>query len=120
RRTSDNSTSRATGTQALVAAAWDNRGVRALLVCAALAACGRPEVVPAARPPAAPSVVPPAPGVNAQVPGTGGAAINAGGAAPGARLPDGVAPVAYDLTLEIDPERASFTGRVAITIAVTA
>jgi alanyl aminopeptidase len=34
-------------------------------------------------------------------------------------LPEGVAPLAYDLTLELDPERASFTGRVAIAIAVT-
>jgi alanyl aminopeptidase len=40
-------------------------------------------------------------------------------APPGARLPDGVAPIAYDLTLELDPDRASFTGRVAITIQVT-
>jgi cytosol alanyl aminopeptidase len=39
---------------------------------------------------------------------------------PGARLPDGVAPLAYDLTLELDPDRGSFTGRVAITIAVAA
>jgi alanyl aminopeptidase len=31
-----------------------------------------------------------------------------------------VAPSAYDLTLELAPDRASFTGRVAITIAVTA
>jgi alanyl aminopeptidase len=36
------------------------------------------------------------------------------------RLPDGVAPLAYDLTLELDPDRASFTGHVAITIAVAA
>src|SRR6185436_1190621 len=32
----------------------------------------------------------------------------------------GVAPVSYDLTLELDPERDSFTGHVAIAIEVTA
>jgi alanyl aminopeptidase len=94
------------------------------MICAALAACGRPEVAPIARPPAARAAA------QAQVPetaaagsgGTGGAGPRATGAdaGPGARLPDGVAPLAYDLTLELDPERASFTGRVAITIAVTA
>src|SRR6201999_1574815 len=36
---------------------------------------------------------------------------------PAGRLPEGVAPVAYDLTLELDPDQASFAGRVAITIA---
>jgi len=32
-------------------------------------------------------------------------------------LPDGIAPIAYDLTLEVDPERATFAGHVAIAIA---
>jgi alanyl aminopeptidase len=96
--------------------------VRALLFCAALAACGRPEAAPIARPLAAPSVLTPAAGTRTQVSGPGGLAVSvdADRAPPGPRLPEGVAPLAYDLTLELDPERASFTGRVAITITVTA
>ncbi|HEX3478686.1 MAG TPA: M1 family aminopeptidase [Kofleriaceae bacterium] len=84
-----------------------------LLLCAALAACGRPEVAAGARPPAPAAA--PAGGAEA-----GRAAAGTAAGAPGARLPDGVAPLAYDLTLELDPDRASFTGRVAITIAVAA
>ncbi|HET9623457.1 MAG TPA: M1 family aminopeptidase, partial [Kofleriaceae bacterium] len=41
-------------------------------------------------------------------------------APPGPRLDDRAAPVAYDVTLEIDPARATFTGHVAITIDVAA
>jgi alanyl aminopeptidase len=48
----------------------------------------------------------------------GGAAAGAG-APPAGRLPEGIGPLAYDLTLELDPDHASFTGRVEITIAAT-
>jgi alanyl aminopeptidase len=85
--------------------------VRAIAMCAVLAACGRTEVT---RAPAVETVsahgqvlhaVPVAP--IAPVP-------------PGLRLPDGIAPVSYELTLELDPEREAFTGRVAITVSVSA
>jgi alanyl aminopeptidase len=122
--------------RAFAAAAWNNRGVRVLLLCAALAACGRPEGAAGARPLAGPPrVAPPpagagvaaAPAPGAALAGTGAPADvrpeapgTAAGAVPGARLPDGVAPLAYDLTLELDPDRGAFTGSVAITIAVAA
>ena len=51
-----------------------------------------------------------------RAPATGGAAA----ASPGPRLVDGVVPVSYDLTLELDPERGGFTGHVAIAIDVAA
>jgi alanyl aminopeptidase len=34
--------------------------------------------------------------------------------APGVRLPDGATPLAYDLRLEVDPDRETFSGTVAI------
>ncbi|MGE5183026.1 MAG: M1 family peptidase, partial [Acidobacteriota bacterium] len=40
--------------------------------------------------------------------------------APGLRLPEGVAPLAYDLTLEVDPEQAEFRGHVEIRVHLTA
>ena len=39
---------------------------------------------------------------------------------PGPRLPDGAAPLAYDLRLEIDPEQEAFTGHVAIRVQLAA
>jgi cytosol alanyl aminopeptidase len=81
------------------------RVVRAFAICAVLAACGRPEAPPSVRAPA--GAAPAAPGAVWE-------------ASPDARLPDGVTPTAYDLTLELDPDQGSFTGRVAITIAVAA
>jgi len=41
-------------------------------------------------------------------------------AAPGFRLPEGAAPLAYDLRLELDPERESFAGRVEIRVRLEA
>ena len=38
---------------------------------------------------------------------------------PGLRLPEGVEPIRYDLKLELDPEKATFTGHVDIAIRVT-
>ncbi|HSS01521.1 MAG TPA: M1 family aminopeptidase [Kofleriaceae bacterium] len=38
---------------------------------------------------------------------------------PGLRLPDGVTPLSYDLTLELDPARASFNGHVAFTLSIS-
>jgi alanyl aminopeptidase len=96
--------------------------VRAIAICAALAGCGRPAVAPTRRAPpgtapdAIASPVSSAPVAN----GEGGAPGGPEGTAPGPRLGDGVAPVAYDLTLELDPEKPSFQGHVVITIAVTA
>ena len=88
--------------------------VRVIAICAVLAGCGSPEANPRTPEAAVPQAARPA------------AAAPAAGAAPaldaprGPQLPDGVAPTAYDLTLELDPERTSFTGRVAIAIAVAA
>jgi alanyl aminopeptidase len=76
--------------------------VRAIAICAVLAGCSQPEATPTVQ---APTRTAP----------TGSAAR-----APGPRLPDGIAPVAYDLTLELDPDREVFHGHVAITIAVAA
>ncbi|TMQ16641.1 MAG: M1 family metallopeptidase [Deltaproteobacteria bacterium] len=104
-------------------------GMRALAVCAALAGCGRPDVPAAVRGPGRPAA--PAIAVadaGAMVPATAAAAdagsaaaADAGSAvAAGLRLGEDAAPVAYDLTLDLDPDRATFTGHVAITIAVAA
>jgi alanyl aminopeptidase len=77
--------------------------VRALALWVVLAACGRPDTVPSPpRVATTPATEPVRP------------------RPPGPRLDDRAAPVAYDLTLEIDPERATFTGRVAIAIDVAA
>ena len=106
-----------------VGRSWPRHGtiasVRALAICAALAACGRPEV-PGAGAGAGPS----APG--AQGPARRCAVrprarrLRRPMPSPARGSPSGVAPTAYDLTLELDPDQASFTGRVAITIAVAA
>jgi len=48
------------------------------------------------------------------------AAVVVPAVAPGPRLGDGASPLAYDLTLELDPDQERFMGRVAITIAVAA
>lgn len=40
-------------------------------------------------------------------------------AAPGLRLPDTIEPVRYDLRLDLDPEKPTFTGRVEIAIRIT-
>ena len=95
--------------------------VRAIAICAVLAGCSRPAVAPSRGAPTrgAPDAIV-SPGGSAPVAAEAGAA--GGGldsAAPGPRLGDGVAPVAYDLTLELDPEEPSFRGHVAITISVT-
>jgi alanyl aminopeptidase len=104
---------------AIAAASAQARGVRAIAICAVLAGCGRPEATSAARGPggAAPDT-----GPQAIPAGRAGPSTPAGSAesAPGPRLPDGVAPVSYDLTLELDPARETFTGHVAIAIAVAA
>jgi peptidase M1-like protein len=41
-------------------------------------------------------------------------------AAPGLRLPDGIAPLAYDLRLEVDPEADGFTGHLEARVLVSA
>jgi alanyl aminopeptidase len=40
-------------------------------------------------------------------------------ASPGLRLPEGVEPIRYDLRLELDPEKPTFTGHVDIAIRIT-
>jgi cytosol alanyl aminopeptidase len=109
--------------------------MRAIGVWLLCLACNRPELpagprapavtardAPAAAAGAAPAGAPAAAAGGPIAPAGSGAAVPARGGERAAvvRLPDGVAPVAYDLTLEIDPARASFTGRVAIDIAVAA
>src|SRR4029079_13594091 len=78
--------------------------VRVIAMAVLLAACGQPEVAPSAR---APTTAPAAPAAGAIV-----------AAPPGLRLGDGVTPLSYHLTLELDPSRDSFKGRVAITLSV--
>lgn len=104
---------------AIGAASAQARGVRAIAICVVLAGCGRPETTSAAR---GPGGAAPDPGPQAIPAGRAGPSTPAGPAAPvpGPRLPDGVAPVSYDLTLELDPARERFTGHVAIAIAVAA
>ncbi|HMG23850.1 MAG TPA: hypothetical protein VK607_21095, partial [Kofleriaceae bacterium] len=89
---------------AIAAAGAQATRMRALAIGAALAACGQPEAAPPVHRPAAPA------GAVGMAAGSAAPAPPAAIAAPTLRLPDGVAPVAYDLTLELDPERASFTG----------
>ncbi len=96
--------------------------VRAITFCAVLAGCGHADAIPTPRGSTG-AFAPVAPG-GAIAPATAGAAgIESPGSialAPGPRLPEGITPLAYDLTLELDPDRESFTGHVIITIAVTA
>jgi peptidase M1-like protein len=73
--------------------------VRALAICAVLAGCGQPDGA------AGPRATTPAPAAAGQAE---------------TRLPDGVTPTAYDLMLELDPDLATFTGRVAIAVALDA
>ena len=81
--------------------------MRAIAICGVLAACGQPDATVTARArPGAPQA-------------TAAAEPVAAAAPPGPRLAAGVAPVAYDLTLELDPDRASFAGRIAISISIT-
>ena len=80
---------------------WDTNRVRLLAVLVALAACSAPE---RARP--VTRVDMPAPlQASAKVP-----------AAPGLRLPDGVTPLRYDLTLELDPDKDTFDGEVHVRV----
>jgi peptidase M1-like protein len=105
--------------------------VRAIAICAVVAGCGRPEARASARGPGAP----PAPSAQrartAPAVPAGSNAVGAAGAGPvapagpvtpppGPRLPDGITPLSYDLTLELDPDLDTFTGHVAIAIDVAA
>nr|MBA3503346.1 hypothetical protein [Deltaproteobacteria bacterium] len=58
-------------------------------------------------------------GSDKQPPPPRDAAIEASDA-PGLRLPAGVTPLAYDVRLELDPDRDSFSGRVAIRVKLDA
>jgi alanyl aminopeptidase len=100
--------------------------VRALAIGLMLAACGQPDGTPAARAPGA-SVRPPAAAAPANTAVAGSASIGRAAPAtdgsivpapPGLRLTDGVTPLSYNLTLELDPSSDSFKGRVAITLSV--
>jgi hypothetical protein len=93
--------------------------VRAFAICAVLAACGGPEPPPFLHGPGGVAAIAPARGVPAERVASGDPA-GAAASSPGPRLPDGVAPVSYDLTLELDPAREIFTGHVSIEIAVAA
>jgi alanyl aminopeptidase len=90
--------------------------VRAIAICAVLAGCGRPELSSASRGPGEAATEPGGRDAAGAPAASSGAAL----AAPGLRLADGVAPQSYDLTLELDPARDTFTGHVAIAIAVAA
>jgi cytosol alanyl aminopeptidase len=77
--------------------AWDTQRMRIGVLLLAIVACSSSEhtKVPAKLGKAA----------EAQLP-----------AAPGLRLPDGVTPLSYDLTLDIDPDREMFGGEVRIRV----
>jgi len=47
-------------------------------------------------------------------------AVSSPAKAPGLRLPAGVTPLAYDVRLELDPDRETFAGRVAIRVKLDA
>jgi len=100
--------------------------VRAITVCAVLAGCGQLDVTPTPHAPSAGQGQAMSGQVVVMPPVTAGQLVGPGGAdgaippAPGARLADGIIPLSYDLTLELDPDSASFTGHVIITIEVTA
>ncbi|HEX4417864.1 MAG TPA: M1 family metallopeptidase, partial [Kofleriaceae bacterium] len=80
--------------------------MRAIAICALVAGCGRPEAAASA-----PEAEGPVRGAPSGAPGP---------SKPSGRLGDAAAPISYDLTLELDPDRATFAGHVAIAIAVTA
>jgi alanyl aminopeptidase len=85
--------------------------VRFLALGAVVAACGRPDL-PAARAPAGGDKA------GAQAAAVEGPPPNVPIAPPGGRLASGIAPVSYDLKLELDPDRDAFAGRVEIAISV--
>lgn len=94
---------------ALARARYTSR-VRAAVLLLLVASCSSGEPMPAPKPPAA---VAPHDGtvpVAAAVPDD----------APGLRLPDGVEPLGYDVRLELDPERETFVGHVAIRVRLAA
>ncbi|HMG57834.1 MAG TPA: hypothetical protein VK601_30240, partial [Kofleriaceae bacterium] len=73
--------------------------MRAIAICAVLAGCGQPEATPVARGPVT------AGSAARDVTGQGAPAGPATPPPPAFRLPDGVAPVSYDLTLALDADR---------------
>lgn len=85
--------------------------MRRLIVLGALAACSSDDPPP--EPPPPPRQMPIAPPADA--------AIDAYVVPePTFRLPEGVAPLAYDLTLEIDPQKDTFAGIVEIRVQLAA
>jgi cytosol alanyl aminopeptidase len=100
---------------AIVVACGQTLAVRAIAICAALAACGRPEVQPVPPRSTAAAFAAPATAVS---PGPGAASGDGAAALPAWRLPEGVAPLGYDVTLELDPDRMTFKGHVVISLAV--
>lgn len=72
-----------------------------LAMLVGFAACSAPERVRPTSRATAPTPVPAA----AQLP-----------VAPGLRLPDGVTPLHYDLTLDVDPDRETFAGEVRVRV----
>jgi cytosol alanyl aminopeptidase len=97
--------------------------VRAIAICAVLAGCGQPEATPPARTPTGHTpeeVARSVAGASSVLGERAGPGGPAGWAAPGPRLGDAAVPIAYDLTLELDPDKPSFHGHVTIRMAVTA
>ena len=88
-----------------------------IALCAALASCGPPEP-PTAR--ASAVAAAPVPDATAAAPVVDAALAAPGELAPRLQLPAGVAPVRYELSLELDPDRDAFAGHVVITIAIAA
>ena len=84
--------------------------MRAIAMCAVLAGCSAPEPAPVRA------------ATGPQIAVADAAASSEPGVPSGAepRLADDVVPIAYDLTLELDPDRETFSGQVAISIRVAA
>ncbi len=82
-----------------------------LAIAIAVCACTGRDPMPAATPPVGSAVEPAG---SARAPAK--AATEPGLPTPGVRLPEGATPLAYDLRLELDPDRDEFTGTVAIRV----
>ena len=91
---------------------------RLLVVATACAsfACGGPDPATVAAEPAPAATTGAGPVSQPPPPGDAKPATSASLPAPGVHLPEGAAPVSYDLRLEVDPDQEGFSGTVAIRV----
>ncbi|MEO6775941.1 MAG: M1 family aminopeptidase [Kofleriaceae bacterium] len=85
--------------------------------CAGLA-CGGPEATIEPAPAPSSTTAPATTAIPATAPGDAKPASSPVLVVPGVHLPEGVTPLAYDLRLEVDPDREAFGGTVAIRVRV--